>query len=469
MSKIVKIKRKGKDSLYASFLMMTLVPLLIFGVIVTIFISGVIRRTTQNQTKEELKCIASAVKTSYDVTYPGDYNLMVYKKDQTLYKGEANITKRTDVIDVIKETSGVDVSIYFANFCMITTITDSEGNRIVNHTSADKITEEVLINGKEMFYDNVEIAGMPYFAYYEPLYSKDGRTCLGMIGVAKPMGWLQSNINKTIIATFVIMMAFMLITSYVIVKFSSQLMSCIKKILDFLAEIAGNNLNAKLDDTVQGRTDELGEIGQASMKLQLSLRKLIERDALTGLYNRRAAEKKLDQLEKEGVSSSISIGDIDFFKKFNDNFGHECGDVVLKEVAACLNEGMRGKGFVARWGGEEFLLVFENIEEMAAGLFLTDILQSVRDREVVYEDQVHAVTMTFGVTGRDKDEKVSDQIRRADDMLYEGKQGGRNRVIVGSGNAKVEEEAEGESNADTAEEINAEPEIINTENIEENK
>lgn len=463
MGKIVKIKRSGKDSLYASFLMMTLLPLFIFGIIVTSFISFIMRQSIENQTKDELKNIANSVLASYDVAFEGDYNLMVFKKDQSLYKGETNIMEKTEVIDSIKNTSGIDVSIYFANISMITTITDKDGKRIINHMAADKITEDVLVNRNDMFYDNVEIENTPYFAYFKPIFSIDGDTCIGMIGAAKSMDWLQHSINSAIIKNFLIMIAFMIATAYVIVRFTSQIMDCIRKILDFLAEIAGNNLNAKLDDTVQGRTDELGEIGQASVKLQLSLRKLIERDALTGLFNRRAAEKKLDQLEKDGIKSSISIGDIDFFKKFNDSFGHECGDVVLKEVAACLNEGMRGKGFVARWGGEEFLLVFENIEEMAAGLFLTDILQSVRDRDVVYQDEVHAVTMTFGVTGRLDGENVSDQIRRADDMLYEGKQGGRNRVIVG--NAKVEEESE-EASEETNNEANTETDakVIEEEN-----
>lgn len=444
MKKIVKIKRSGKDSLYASFLLMTLIPLFIFGIIVTTFISGIMRKSIENQTRDELKNIASAVLASYDVAFDGEYNVVVFKKDKNLYKGEHNLSEETKVIDEIRKTSRIDTSLYFADICLVTTITDKDGERLKNHIAAPKIAQEVVLNRQEVFYDNVEIGGVPYFAYYKPLYLNDQETCFGMIGVAKPMAWLQGSINNAIIKNFLIMIGFMIITAFVIVRFTSKIMDCIKKILAFLAEITGNNLNAKLDDTVQSRNDELGEIGSAAVKLQLSLRKLIERDALTGLYNRRTAEKKLDQLEDDGIKSSISIGDIDFFKKFNDNFGHECGDVVLKEVAACLNEGMRGKGFVARWGGEEFLLVFENIGEMSAGLFLTDILQSVRDRQVKYNDQIHAVTMTFGVTGRNDNEKISDQIRRADDMLYEGKKGGRNRVIVG--NAKVDE---GEESVDT--------------------
>ena len=114
----------------------------------------------------------------------------------------------------------------------------------------------------------------------------------------------------------------------------------------------------------------------------------------------------------------------------NDSFGHECGDVVLKEVAAALNEGMRGKGFVARWGGEEFLLVFESCDETAAGVFTNQILDNVREKVVEYDGIPHSVTMTFGVAGRLPEDTIATQIRRADEKLYNGKEAGRNRVTV---------------------------------------
>ena len=428
--KIVKVEKQGKDSLYTTFLLMTLVPLLAFGVIMTTFISHRVRVSTKALVMQNLKNVETSVESAYDVMCPGDYNVLIMKKSTTLYKGDKALSGDTAFIDEIKEESGMDISIFFADMRLVTTMLDSAGNRYVNVSAADRVVAEVFLEKQEKFYDNVTIGQTPYYAYYKPIYSEDGETCLGMIGTAIPSQQVNAAVMKSIYQIIAILILFMIATAYMILKSSSKIMDIINKILDFLRSIANDNLDARLDDLVLGRKDELGEIGIASSKLQMSLKKLIERDALTGLYNRRAGERKLDILEKEGIKSSISIGDIDFFKKFNDSFGHECGDVVLKEVAACLNEGMRGRGFAARWGGEEFLLVFENTEEMAAGLALTDILQSVRDRVIEYDGQTHSVTMTFGVVGREDDEKVVDQIRRADDKLYEGKQGGRNRVVV---------------------------------------
>ena len=428
--KIVKVEKHGKDSLYTTFLIMTLVPLLVFGMVATTYISYRVKESTKSQVVDNLKNIAAAVEASYDIMYEGDYNVLLMKKSTTLYKGENVLSGNTELIDRIKAESDMDISLFFADKRLVTTLLDENGDRYIDVSAADRIVAEVFLEKQEKVYDNVTIGATPYYAYYKPLYSEDGEVCLGMIGAAISASEVNAQAMKSVYQIIAILAIFMLITAFIIIRSTSKILYIVNRILAFLRELTNDNLDAMLDDVVLNRKDELGEIGVASSKLKMSLKKLVERDALTGLYNRRAGERKLDVLEKEGVKSSISVGDIDFFKKFNDSFGHECGDVVLKEVAACLNEGMRGKGFVARWGGEEFLLVFENMEEMAAGLYLTDILQSIRDKIIEYDGQTHSVTMTFGVVERIEGESIADQIRRADDKLYEGKQGGRNRVIV---------------------------------------
>lgn len=429
MASILTKKKQGRESLYTTFLSMTLIPLLAFGIIVAIFVSYKVRESAKSQVANNLSNIANAVESAYNSMYPGDYNVLKMKKSVSLYKGDQVLSENTEFIDEIKADSGMDISIFFADLRMLTTMTDETGNRYVYVAAADKVVSEVYLEQQAKFYDNVTIGRTPYYAYYKPLYLSDG-SCFGMIGVAVPSQNVSKEAMRSILETIAILVAFMLIISFIIIRSSSKLLNIIQRILRFLRELTNDNLDARLDDVVVARRDELGEIGNASVKLQLSLKKLIERDALTSLYNRRAGEKKLKRLEADGIKSSISIGDIDFFKKFNDSFGHECGDVVLKEVAACLNEGMRGNGFVARWGGEEFLLVFENIEEQNAGDILNGILQNIRDRQIEYDGQIHSVTMTFGVVGHEDGETIQNQIRRADDKLYEGKQGGRNRVIV---------------------------------------
>lgn len=166
--------------------------------------------------------------------------------------------------------------------------------------------------------------------------------------------------------------------------------------------------------------------------MQRALRTLVETDVLTELYNRRSGHRRLKQImEKAGCTKrpySVSIGDIDFFKKVNDTYGHDCGDMVLKAVANTLRDHMRTRGFVARWGGEEFLLVFDDMTLDEAEASLNDLLSKIRSLKINYNDQIVRLTMTFGVTyGENIDEK--DLLCRADDLLYEGKNSGRDRVV----------------------------------------
>ena len=135
------------------------------------------------------------------------------------------------------------------------------------------------------------------------------------------------------------------------------------------------------------------------------------------------------EYKKTGIRYSVSIGDIDFFKKFNDTYGHECGDVVLKEVALVLRESLQPYGFAARWGGEEFLLVYENIDGTRAGELTVETLQRIRDHDVEYEGEIHKVTMSFGVTESDKERTMDEDVNAADVLLYEAKETGRNRVV----------------------------------------
>ena len=163
------------------------------------------------------------------------------------------------------------------------------------------------------------------------------------------------------------------------------------------------------------------------------LHTLVEQDALTSLANRRSGDKKLREIVRDSAATGkdfcIAIGDIDFFKKVNDTYGHECGDLVLKNVAYRLRSHMHGSGIASRWGGEEFLLIFEdkNVEESMK--ILDEIMDDIRTLENEYDGHRIKVTMTFGLT-RGNTEDVTALLRSADEKLYEGKTTGRNRIIL---------------------------------------
>lgn len=174
-------------------------------------------------------------------------------------------------------------------------------------------------------------------------------------------------------------------------------------------------------------------MGRYAVHMQKSLSNLVERDVLTGLYNRRSGEKMLMQVYKDkftrNVDYCVAIGDIDHFKRVNDNYGHDCGDMVLTEVADIMKHVLCGKGVVARWGGEEFILVFHNVMLEDAAEILKELLEEIRAKEFVYneEKKLH-ITMTFGVVQGSVD-GVDAAIKGADEKLYYGKNNGRNQIV----------------------------------------
>ena len=429
--KFARVTKKGNRSFYIEFLGMTLLPLIVCGIVMMMICSQSVKSSMTAEAHDNLKNAALIVRTAYDEAYPGEYEAKAEGDEIYLYKGGKLLGREANMLDQIEVDSRLDISIFYMDTRLLTTLKDSEGSRMIRTAANEKIVEDVYRNRNSIFIDNVSIAGVEYYAYYEPLYSQDGTNCVGMIGVAKPATEIKDRINSSVSRNILVMLLAIGITSVFIMLFANKLVTVVKHMLVFMKQLADNKLDAKLDAAVSQREDELGEMGRNLNSLQIALRRLIERDVLTGLFNRRSAEKRIDVIEDSGVKYCVAIGDIDHFKQFNDTFGHECGDVVLREVAHLLNEGMnKREGFVARWGGEEFLLVFVNADIDEAYNALLIIRQALHDKDVEYNGQIHKVTMTFGAAQKEEGVAINHLIRQADDKLYEGKQGGRDRVII---------------------------------------
>ena len=156
-------------------------------------------------------------------------------------------------------------------------------------------------------------------------------------------------------------------------------------------------------------------------------------DALTTLPNRRVMNEHLTMLaytyERTNSPFVIAIADIDFFKKINDTYGHEAGDFVLKSLAQIFKETMAGKGRVARWGGEEFLFVFENASGAQARNVLEIMRIGIEQNPFRFKDEEIHITLTFGVEDYSLVDGVEATISKADTKLYQGKTTGRNKVV----------------------------------------
>jgi diguanylate cyclase len=173
---------------------------------------------------------------------------------------------------------------------------------------------------------------------------------------------------------------------------------------------------------------------QRLSKAKARLGRLADRDALTGLYNRRAFERillsKLSNARETGGSVSIILADIDQFKQFNDEYGHPVGDLLLKELGIVLSNNVRREDTVARIGGEEFVIVLPGIGHTQAAAFgerLRKVIEKSRWEPKSITVSLGAASYSF-TSKRTSTRRIMKQlISEADQSLYESKNMGRNR------------------------------------------
>jgi len=162
------------------------------------------------------------------------------------------------------------------------------------------------------------------------------------------------------------------------------------------------------------------------------LRRLASTDVLTGLLNRRRITESIDKEHARCMRAfrplSLIICDIDYFKMINDRYGHDVGDQVLKSIGKIFNT-LRGYDSVARWGGEEFIVMLPDTDHAVAMTVAERLRVGVAESIIIVDDAQIPVTMTFGVAQIEKDEPWQSALARADKALYRGKECGRNRVM----------------------------------------
>ncbi|MDO5154681.1 MAG: diguanylate cyclase [Eubacteriales bacterium] len=414
----------GKYFMFFSYCMI-LVIALVFRLIST----DAIRTSKIEDTKNLLRTLSVGLEKSYELLDTEQKGF--YQIGDQLYIGNEEINDSTFLIDQMKKDSGVDFTIFAEDCRIATTITKENGERYTN-TKASDIWTSQLQYGKEYFDENISINNISYLGYYTPMKDIDGNV-IGMFFAGLPMESIENTLQSMGKKMFITCLLVCIAAFFIISIVTSRFLKYQNGLMTYLTEIDDGNFTHTMPEWITKRNDEFGILGRHIIAINNSLSNTIEKDSLTQIYNRRAAMKHLDQYFKKANTTddstfTFAIGDIDFFKKVNDTYGHNCGDVVLKRVAAILDEGTKDMGFVARWGGEEFILVFEDKLQPSLER-LEQILNQIRNEVIVCDDKEISITMTFGIIQYKAPQKVDWMISYADKLLYYGKEHGRNQIV----------------------------------------
>lgn len=215
----------------------------------------------------------------------------------------------------------------------------------------------------------------------------------------------------------------------------------LKQVLSGLLEDT-RKMEAKTMELNSELTSSAEQINKLRADLQDVTRESLT-DPLTGLSNRKEFDTKLakmsDDATKSGKPLTLILGDVDHFKKVNDNWGHQLGDQVLKLIAKVLRANVNNDVLVARYGGEEFSVVFPNTPIEDATRIANKIREVVASKQIRKKNSgetIGRITMSFGVAAYESGQDTADLIQVADSRLYVAKDAGRNQVVASDAGGK---------------------------------
>ncbi|MFY8274517.1 GGDEF domain-containing protein [Pseudoalteromonas sp. SSDWG2] len=178
----------------------------------------------------------------------------------------------------------------------------------------------------------------------------------------------------------------------------------------------------------------LALIRKIALEQRSTLAQMATRDYLTNLYNRRFAKELIYRAQQrcfaQGENVCIAIGDVDHFKQINDKYGHEIGDAVLKELSSLLLHNTRPADIVARWGGEEFIIVLPGISLSQAHKRIEKIRDQVKQLRITQSPLPMTISASFGITQWQSQDTLTSALARADAALYLSKNNGRDQTTV---------------------------------------
>lgn len=304
---------------------------------------------------------------------------------------------------------------------------------------ADELDEHGLYAGEAV------VAGGLIYCRYQTL-TDNQNNIVGAIVVGRNITELKAQIKAYVNKITLIMLIIVTILCLVIISLLSRWISSVSKITDYLQELESGVIPEE-SLSLQTR-DEMTLISESvnkmvdSMKENIVLKEKSETDALTGLPNRFAYDSYqkyiYNVIMKKPRNLAVEILDIDYFKEYNDNYGHQAGDrciqIIAKEIAA-LSEG-RTDVFSCRYGGDEFVIIYDGYLREEVESFVSQLKERVAARKIKHEYSKFGnyVTISQGICFQNFEEgfTMSDYFNKADETLYEVKKVTRNDYRIAS-------------------------------------
>lgn len=348
------------------------------------------------------------------------------------------------IVDLIRKITEANVTI-FQGYERIATTIKIKDKKIIGTYASQIITDQVLKYGK-IYEGWANILDKKYLTRYEPIKDSKGQV-IGMLFVgveANIFDKLLVNLKETILIWAFISS---ILAAWIGYLLTLRIIKPIQKLCQVIEEVAAGDFGRKID--VYSADRDVAKLLESFSGMLSSFRNILKQitgkkeeleilaltDELTNLYNYRYFQQRLtDEMEKAKNNQyeiSLIMIDIDYFKNFNDTYGHPQGDKVLKSVADVIKSNLREEDIIVRYGGEEFAIILSHTGKIKALEIAERIRESMARHKFFLENKGLSVSITIslGIAAYPQDalSKI-DLIAKADHALYKAKEWGRNKV-----------------------------------------
>ena len=250
----MKIFRNLK--LQYKMLILAIIPVLIMGIVAILISNTVVKNKLLDDAKQKLKATSNAVLAAYDQN-AGDYFV---NATGDVWKGAYNVSLSTPFIDDIAEKTGIEVTFFYNDTRLVTSLKDADGKRILGSKAGDFLVENVLQDGNEVFTNRVLVDGTFYFGYYVPVHQNNSDEIIGMVFAGMPVKEIYASLNLITMIFTVAIVVILVIAVIGCLLVSRGIAKSIQSSMDVVKQISEGNLNVEIEQSMLDRKDEAGAL-----------------------------------------------------------------------------------------------------------------------------------------------------------------------------------------------------------------
>lgn len=259
--------------LKAKMIALSLIPSIVLGVVLFLAAADRIADSVYAEAYVGMEATTLAVRDIFEIGNDGQYHM---DDNGYLWKGDfLNISQATDITDHIKKNTDMEVTVFWGDTRILTSIVNDQGERQINTKASEKVIQEVLIGGNVYLDKNVEILGNQYIVCYTPIYQSGTNEIVGMIFLGTLQQKVNDAVNRVRLQFFIIILFILIVGGSIVSLMVSKLIQVLKENMETINNISTGQLNVYVEPKILERKDEIGELGKSILNLKEKLHTIV--------------------------------------------------------------------------------------------------------------------------------------------------------------------------------------------------